>query len=76
LYPSPDVIRVISSRKMRQTGYVESMREMQIQLQSRILKGRGWLKDLGIDKRLILNCLFKELGCKDLDWINLDQDKA
>jgi hypothetical protein len=37
-------------------------------------KERDHLKDLGVDERIILKFVFKELGHEDMKWICLAQD--
>jgi len=38
------------------------------------MKKRDNLGDLGVDGRIILRCL-QEVGCGDMDWIELAQDR-
>jgi hypothetical protein len=38
------------------------------------LKGRHHLKDLGVDGRLILVWIFREIGWEGVNWIHLSQN--
>jgi len=51
---SPDIIRVIKSRRMGWTGHVECMGEMRNAYSILVGKGRDHLEDLGIDGKIIL----------------------
>jgi len=37
------------------------------------LKGRDYLKDLDVAKKVILKCLLKQIGSEGVGWINLAQ---
>jgi hypothetical protein len=75
LYPSPSIIRVIKSRRMRWAGHVARMKEKS----NRILVGkpegkrplgrprRRWLDNIKMDLR--------EVECDSIDWIDLAQDR-
>jgi hypothetical protein len=58
LYTSPNVIRVIKSRRMRCAGRVARMREMRNahNIWSEIPKGRDHSEDRGVDGRIIQEC--------------------
>jgi hypothetical protein len=78
LYSSPNIIRMIKSRRMRWAGHVARMGEKRIAY--RILVGkpegkkllrrprRRWVEYIKIDLR--------EIGWDDVDWIDLAQDRG
>jgi hypothetical protein len=53
LYVSPNIIRVIKSRRMRWTRNVAQLREMLVGK----LKGRDQSEDLGVDGKIVLECI-------------------
>jgi hypothetical protein len=57
LYSSSNMIRFIKW-KMRLEGYIAYGEELKI---------RNHLEDMGIDRRIILRCSFKEVGCSGVD---------
>jgi hypothetical protein len=63
LYSSPNIIRVIKSRRLRWTGHVARMEDRRDAY--RVLVGkpeeRNHLEDPGIDGRIILKCIFERL---------------
>jgi hypothetical protein len=73
LYSSPSIIRLIKSRRMRWAGHVARMGETKNALvdktEGKILLGRPrlrWLDNIKTD--------LSEIGCGDMDWIDLAQD--
>jgi hypothetical protein len=63
LYSSPNVIRIIRSRRLKWTGHVAHNREEKcIQNFVRNPEGRDYLGDLGIlvDRKIILNWILKK----------------
>jgi len=63
LYSSPNIVRVIKSRRMRWAGHVSSVGE-----RTGVYKGFWWgnlrerdhLEDEGADERIILRCIFRK----------------
>jgi hypothetical protein len=56
LYSSPNIIRMIKSRRMRWACYAECMSDMKHAHKTLLgsLKGRDYSEDLGADSRIIL----------------------
>jgi hypothetical protein len=77
LYCSPNTVRLSKSRGMRWAGHVACMREGRGVY--RVLVGkpegkrplgrrrRGWKNNIKMDLR--------EMGCEDMDWIELTKDR-
>jgi len=62
LYASLNIVRVIKSMGMRWSEHVARMGEMEMRTQflSGSLKGRDHSEDLGIDGKIILECILGE----------------
>jgi hypothetical protein len=81
LYSSPNIVRVINSRKMRWAEHVAGMGESRGVYRVLVgnLRERDHLGDPGVDGRIIYNCILRwdlhEVGCGDMDWIELAQDR-
>ena len=77
LYSSPNIVRMIKSRRMRWAGHVTRMSEEREVY--RVLMGkpegrrplgrprRRWVDNIRMD--------FQEVGCGYMDWIGLAQDR-
>jgi hypothetical protein len=76
LYSSPNIIRVIKSRRMRWAGHVARMGKSQVHT------GFWWgdlregdhLGGSGVDGRIVLKWIFKKWD-GGMDWIELAQDR-
>ena len=67
LYCSPNIVRVIRSRRMRWAGHMARMGEE-----------RGMYRPLGRPKRRWVDNIrmdFQEVGCGYMNWIGLAQDR-
>ena len=77
LYPSPNIVRVIKSRRMRWAGHVARMGEERGAY--RFLVGKPDRKrPLGRPKRRWVDNIrmdLHEVGCGYMDWIGLAQDR-
>jgi hypothetical protein len=80
LYSSPNIVRVIKSRRMRWAGHVAGMRESRGMY--RVfwwgnLRERDHLEDPGIDGRIILRRIFRkwDVGAwTRLSWLSIGTD--
>jgi hypothetical protein len=62
LYASPNIIRMIKSRRIRWAVHVARMGEMHAEFWSENLKGGHRSEDLGVDGRIILKCILGKWG--------------
>jgi hypothetical protein len=77
LYSSPSIIRIIKSRRMRWEGHVARMGENRSAYRLLVGKPEG-KKPLGRTRRRWLDNIrtnLVEVGCGDVDWIGLAQDR-
>jgi hypothetical protein len=76
LYSSPNIIRIIKSRRMRWAGHVARMGEKRNAYRLLVGKPEG-KSTLGRPKRRSVNNIIMDLGevrLGDVDWIGLAQD--
>jgi len=77
LYSSPNIVRVMKSRKMRWVGYVARMGEERVVY--RVLVGKPEVKrPLGRPRRRWVDNIrmdLEQVGCACMDWIGLAQDR-
>ena len=77
LYCSPNIVRVIKSRRMRKAGHVARMGEERGVY--RVLVGKpGGRRPLGRPRRRWVDNIrldLQEVGCVYMDWIGLAQDR-
>ena len=73
LYCSPNIVRVIKSRRMRWAGHVARMGEARREYRVLVGKPEGkrrrrrWVDNIRMD--------LQEVGCGYMDWIGLAQDR-
>ena len=76
LYSSPNIVRVINSRRMRWAGHVARMGERGVH---RVLVGKPEGRQLlGRPRRRCVDNIrmdLHEVGCGYMDWIGLAQDR-
>ena len=79
LYSSPNIVRVIKSRRMRWAGHVARMGEERGVYEYRVLVGkREGRRPLGRPRRRWVDNIrmgLQEVGCGYMDWIGLVQDR-
>jgi hypothetical protein len=77
LYSSPNIVRVIKSRRMRWAGHVACMAERRGAYIVLVGKPEGW-RPLGRPRRRWEDNIktdLREVGCGCVDWIGLAQDR-
>ena len=77
LYSSPNIVRVIKSRRMRWAGHVARMVEERAVCRVLVGKPEG-KRPLGRPRRRWVDNIrmdLQEVGCGQLDWIGLAQDR-
>ena len=76
-YCSPNIVRVIKSRRMRWVGHVAHMTEERGACRVLVVKPEG-KRPLGRPRRRWVDNIrmdLQEVGCGYLDWIGLVQDR-
>jgi len=78
LYGSPNIVRVIKTRRMRWEGHVVHMGDRRGIYRVLVGKseGKSNLEDPGIDGRIILKWIFRKLDVGGMDRIDLAQDRG
>ena len=71
LYSSPNIVRVIKSRRMRWVGYVARKGESYTGFWWENLKERDHLEDLCIDRRILLRVDLQGVGWEGMDWMDM-----
>ena len=77
LYSSPNIVRVIKSRRMRRTGHVARMGEERGVYRVLVGKPEG-KRPLGRPRRRWADNIrmdLQDVGCGYMDWIGLVQDR-
>jgi hypothetical protein len=77
LYSSPSIIRIMKSRRMRWTGHVARTREKRNVYRLLVGNPEG-KRPLGTPRRRWVHNIrmyFVEVGWRDVDWIDLVQDR-
>ena len=77
LYCSPNIVRVIKSRRMRCAGHVARLREGRGVYRVLVGKPEG-KRPLGRPRRRLEDNIkmdLQEMGCGAMDWFQLAQDK-
>jgi hypothetical protein len=77
LYSSPNIIRMIKSRRMRWAGHVAQMGEMRNAYRILVGKPEG-MRPLGRPRRRWVDNIkmdLREIGWDGRDWIELTQDR-
>ena len=77
LYPSPNIVRVIKSRRMRWVGHVAGMGEEKVVYRVLVGKPEGRRPLVRHRRRWVGNIRMdlQEVGCGYMDWIGLAQDR-
>ena len=74
LYCSPNIVRVIKSRRMRWAGHVARMGEERGVYRVLVGKPEG-KRPMGRSRRRWVDNIRTEVGCGYMDWIELAKDR-
>ena len=76
LYCSPNIVRVLKSRRMRWAGHVAGMERVEVYTRFwwGNMRERDHLEDPGVGGRIIF-LVFQEVGCAGMGWIDLAQNR-
>jgi len=77
LYPSPNIVRLIKSRRMRLARHVKHMGEERVVYRVLVGKSEGRRPLWGPRRRRADNIRMdlQEVGCGNMDWIGLVKDR-
>ena len=74
---SPNIVRVIKSRRMSWAEHVARIGERRGVYRVLVWKpeGKNHLEDTGVNGRIILRCILRNCDVGGVDWIDLAQDR-
>jgi hypothetical protein len=75
LYASSDIIRVIKIKEFEVGGARSTRRIDDTKFWPINLKERGNTEDIGVDGRIILELMFREIEWEGVNWIHVAQER-